>query len=263
MKNVYFKSNGRFANNLFQYFAAELIKKVYNFDTVCIYNNETNIVTIDDALFIRIMNQYINTNTIYSIETDKCFLLDGYFQRSEIFKPMRHFIKSLFNSDNHCYFNNMYKISDVVNHKYQNFEIKENDLVMHLRLNDFIGHPCQIFKPEDLLKIINHIKYDRLFIVCDKILYNWEFQYIENFKHLNPIFINGSLLDDFHLMMQSKRILISASTLSWMAVFLSDLTDREIYIPYNNRHGGYFGTGQHLSDFSNECVIIHGLSTIK
>lgn len=264
---VYFKQNGRFANNIFQYFASEIIRKIYNYDEVILSNEEncSKMIKIDDELFIKICHFYLYKNEVYSLDTTKNFYLDGYFQRSEILTPFRNYIKRLFTINNHHHINTKYKVSDIVRYinSFQNKVSTSNDLIVHLRLDDFIGHPCQIYKPEQLLKIIDTIKYEKLYIVCDTLRYKWEFEYIQNFKHLNPIFISNSLFEDFTFMMNTPQILISASTFSWLAVYLSDLTNRKIYIPYNNRHGGYFGNGQHLSEFSNECIVFHGLEVIR
>ena len=53
MKTVYFFIQGQFGNNLFQYFAAEIIRKLYNYDEVkptFALNMEFNTV-IDDMKF--------------------------------------------------------------------------------------------------------------------------------------------------------------------------------------------------------------------
>jgi hypothetical protein len=106
---------------------------------------------------------------------------------------------------------------------------------MHIRLDDFKGDN-QIFDPVHLKNIIKEISYDKLYIVCDMLRQGWEKDYMKNFSELNPILISGSMLDDFKLMMTCKKILLSASTYSWMASYLNTNL-QELYIPYNTFHG--------------------------
>jgi hypothetical protein len=259
MKTIYFKLNGRFGNNIFQYFASEIIKKIYNFNEIKIYNNEQNIreiIVIDDVLFKKIGTEYIkgNFSIVYSlINTEKDILMDGYFQRSEIFYYFREYLFNIFNKDNKSLINNSYSISDIVNHNMSHYIIpEENDLIVHLRLDDFIGD-LQIFDPEQIIEIINKIKYENLYIVCDNIKKDWEFKYISKFNSLNPMFISYSMLDDFNFMRKAKKILVSASTFSWLAAFLGNAN--EIHIPYNNFHGGEENNGQNLGKFNEKCIV--------
>ncbi len=257
MKTVYFEVKGRFGNNLFQYFAAEIIKKNYEYDEIKIYTkNNENLIIINDEYFKQITNEYIKGN-LFKIDNSKNILLDGYFQRSEYFFNFRDFILNLFNDKNNSYINDKFKICDIVNHKIShNILPKENDLVVHIRLDDFIGD-LQIFEPEEIINIIKNIKYEKLYIVCDKLRYFWEYNYMSNFNSLNPIFISYSMLDDFHFIMRAKKILTSASTFAWLAAYFSSAD--EIHIPYNTFHGGAEGNGQNLDSFNDKCIVYKNL----
>jgi len=86
MKTVYFLVQGQFGNNLFQYFAAEIMKKIYGYDEVkptFHINLEFNTV-IEDPAFKTICARYMSGN-IAQIDTSKDILMMGFFQRSEIF----------------------------------------------------------------------------------------------------------------------------------------------------------------------------------
>jgi hypothetical protein len=73
MTTVYFKNNGRFGNNIFQYFAAEIIKSFYNFKNTILYENENiEFTKIDDVLFKNIGNEYIK-NKIVKIAKNNTF----------------------------------------------------------------------------------------------------------------------------------------------------------------------------------------------
>jgi hypothetical protein len=136
MKTVKFLVQGQFGNNLFQYFAAEIIKKIYGYDEVkptFEINLEFNTV-IDDAKFKRIMTAYLNGDKV-EIDTSKDILMYGFFQRSEIFLKEREFIRSLFIEDNNNNISNRIKISSIIKYKTKHtVEPTENDLVLHVRL---------------------------------------------------------------------------------------------------------------------------------
>lgn len=246
---VYFRSSGRFTNNLFQYFAAQIVRKILKYDFVALDTSKSELVKnscyiIDDKKF----KQIHSDDFIASIDTSKNIYLDGYFQRSEIFTYYRDYIKSLIHENNKDRFGIFYnyRICDLVLPVENSKSPGKNDLVMHIRLDDFLGD-LQIFDPNLLKEIISKIQYDELYIVCDKLKQEWEYKYMAHFLDLQPILISGSLLEDFNFMRQSTKILTSASTLSWMAAFLGE--PEEVHIPYNTFHGGFEGDGQSLAEF--------------
>lgn len=248
-KIVYFRSNGRFTNNLFQYFAAQIVRKILDYDFVSLDTSNSELIKsscyiIDDKKF-----KQIRTDTfLTSINTSKNIYLDGYFQRSEIFAHYRDYIKSLIHENNSDRFGILYnyRICDLILPAKDSKSPGKNYLVIHIRLDDFLGD-LQIFDPSLLKEIISKIQYDELYIVCDKLKQEWEYKYMAHFLDLQPILISASLLEDFNFMRQSTKILTSASTLSWMAAFLGE--PEEVHIPYNTYHGGFEGDGQSLAEF--------------
>ena len=257
MKTVHFLVQGQFGNNLFQYFAAEIIKKIYGYDEVkptFQINLEFNTV-IEDDKFKRIIDSYMNGQK-YELNTTKDILMMGFFQRSEIFLHERDYIRSLFNEENMNNISNRIKIGNIV--KYQtkhNVQPQENDLVLHVRLDDFIdieNKKSQLYSPDDLKNIMKDIVYDKLYIVCSKPNADWEKEYLSEFNDLNPIFISGLLGDDFDFLLKAKKLITSASTMSWMAALLGNA---ETHIPYNTYYGGYEGNGQSLAICSNSSKI--------
>lgn len=275
-KVVKFFNNGRFSNNMFQYIAAEIIKKIYNYDRVeptRIINLEFNTV-INDEMFTKIIHEYMRGN-IYQIDTSKDILLQGFFQRSEIFMFEREYILSLFNKDNKNYISNNIQICNIFKYKTKHIiEPSENDLTIHIRLGDFYdkeSNKSQIYDPTYLKNIIKTIDYNKLYIVTEvKRIFNenkeviksdkeWyeaqEQDYLKEFDELNPIYISGNLGDDFDFLLKSKKLLLSASTLSWLAAFFGKAT--EVHIPYNSYYGGYENYGQSLAEFSKECKVYY------
>jgi len=259
-KVVKFFNDGGFGNNLFQYLAAEIIKKIYKYDKTeptKIINLEFNTV-INDELFIKIIHEYMKGN-VYEIDTTKDILMIGFFQRSEIFAYERDYIRTLFTEDNMNYMSNRIRISNIFKYKTQHtVKPSENDLTIHIRLGDFYDKTekkTQIYDPAYLKNIIKTIHYDKLYIITDTIKEDWEKEYIKEFEELQPVILSGRLGDDFDFLLHSKKLLLSASTLSWLGAYLGDAT--EVYIPYNSFYGGYNSPNQSLAEFSSDCKVYY------
>lgn len=261
-KTVYFFLQGQFGNNLFQYFAAEIVKKIYGYEEVkptFTINLEFNHV-IDDEKFKDLITRYMNGEKL-EIDSRRDILMMGFFQRSEIFKYEREYICNLFNEGNMSHISNRIQIGNIVKYKTK-LEVSpmEKDLTIHLRCGDFWDHEkdrSQIFDPEDLKKLIREIDHERLFIVRNPPTLDWEREYYDQFNELNPIWINGNMGDDFDFLMKSKKIILSASTFSYMAAYLGEAN--EVHIPYNSYYGGEKGYEQHLSEFNEKCKVYYDM----
>jgi hypothetical protein len=264
MKTVKFLVQGQFGNNLFQYFASEVIKKIYGYDEVkptFEINLEFNTV-IDDARFKQIIAAYIKGEK-YEIDTSKDILMFGFFQRSEIFLKERDYLRSLFTAENMSNISNRIKIGNIV--KYQTkhaIQPTPSDLVLHVRLAgsfqwaDFIdmeNRTSQLYDPVLLKTIIKGIKYDKLYIVCNTPKSEWENEYLAEFNDLNPTIISGLLGDDFDFMLKAKKLVTSASTMAWMAAFLGNAD--EVHIPYNIYYGGFESNSQSLASVGPNCTV--------
>jgi hypothetical protein len=269
MKTVKFLVQGQFGNNLFQYFAAEIMKKIYGYDEVkptFEINLEFNTV-IDDFKFKRIIQAYIAGEKLM-IDDSKDILMYGFFQRSEIFLKERDYLRSLFVEDNMNNISNRIKIGNIIKYKSKHtIEPTENDLVLHVRLAgafqwaDFIdmeNKTSQLYEPEKVKEIIRGIKHDKLYIVCNTPKADWEKEYLSEFDDLNPTIITGVLGDDFDFMLKAKKLITSASTMSWMAAFLGNAD--EIHIPYNTYYGGVESNSQSLAECGPNAKVYHGMT---
>ena len=122
MKTVYFLVQGQFGNNLFQYFASEIIRKIYDYDEVkptFQINYEFNTV-IGDTEFKKIITAYLKGEKLM-FDTSKDILMYGFFQRSEIFLKERDFIRSLFVEENMVNVSNRIKIGNILPLNIRNF----------------------------------------------------------------------------------------------------------------------------------------------
>ncbi len=266
MKTVYFfPEGGQFYNNLFRYFAAELIKKLYGYDEVkptLVINLEFNTVVTDEA-FKKII-EFDQRSEVYPLDTSKDILMMGTFQRSEILEKYREMCTGLFNVENDSYISNRIKVSNILKYVSKHtIEPKPDDLVMHIQLgNDAFNkekNTSEIFNADDLKDIIKTIKYDKLYIVVSPPKSDWEKEYLAAFDDLSPIYISsGGIGDDFDFVLKASKILTSASPFSWIGAYLGKAS--EIHIPYNTIYGGYEGFNQSLAGFSDKCKVYYSLS---
>lgn len=260
---VYFLVQGQFGNNLFQYFAAELMKKIYGYNEVkptFQINYEFQNV-IDDEKFKTIYDAYLHGTPI-PLDTRKNILMIGFFQRSEIYKAEGEYLRSLFCIENMSHISNRVQIGNILKYKTKHtIQPTTKDLSLHLRCGDFWDHEkkrSQIFDPVRIKEIVRSIPHETLYIVSSPIAFAWEKEYYQQFEELNPVWIRGNMADDFDFLMKSPKLITSASTLSWIAAFLSNA--EEVHIPYNTYYGGVEGYEQSLADFNDRCIVHHDMT---
>jgi hypothetical protein len=259
IKIVWFYEEGRTGNNIFQYLGAEIIKYIYNFDIIkrtTIIDN--NLYLIDDNKYTEITKNFMANNK--KLEENRNILIRAYCQKSDILLYLRPYLIKYFNEINHTILNSNYKISDLYNHiSSYNMDVSNDDLVLHLRLDDFIhnNNPPNIFSKSELADYLDTIPFKKLYIVCDKIRYEWEKNYIDFFKNrYDVVMVSGSMLDDFTFIKNAKRAVISQSTLSWIAAYFGN---GEIYVPYSN----FYKDHQILKECHDRCYVHYGLNFAK
>jgi hypothetical protein len=107
-------------------------------------------------------------------------------------------------------------------------DIKDDDVIVHVRLDDIVSgrHAHNKLLTFDYFDIIlKNIKINRLFITSD----SPQHPLLRPFDKYSPIFFNGNTMETFNLMRIFNRIVLSQSSYSWWAAYLSDAT--EIYYP--------------------------------
>jgi len=272
---ISFNQSGRTGNLLFQYTACKLITLLYGHQYIPlqhlhnIKNEET--ITIDENSFeIIFIEPFHKFNSVYFIPNykknidikNKNIILDGYFQKSKFFVPYRKQLINMILNDN----NNDYWIRDNINYyvkdilyssKHSITNLSKNDIVVSLRLDDFIQLPSQksdILPPQYYLNIIdillsefckknrlieqnlekdqNYVSHkSKVYIVCDVIRYDWEVRYLKFFNKYNPILIQNTLIHDIALMRDANILIHSNSTLCWLSSFFSILPEKRRFIP--------------------------------
>jgi len=251
MKFVSFELSGRTGNNIFQYLISKVIQIKFGHTYVPIQEFKDRISAQEKRKFIMVFgNQESEDNSVLTINevemkdaidgkiTDienKNVICNGYFQKSEFYLPYRNELINILKSSHDYWISNGKQIfvRDFMNCGHNQL-IGENDIVMSLRLDDFIQRPSKtsdIIPPEYYLNILEEeMQYrDKLFIVSDIFRYDWEKKYVEFFAKWDPIFIQQDVMSDFAVLRDCHRLIHSNSTFCWIASFLSDKKKR--YIP--------------------------------
>ena len=154
-------------------------------------------------------------------------------------------------------------IKNFMSCQHRQSQLKPNDIVVSLRLDDFIQLPCatsDIIPPKYYLEIIDaEISKQvmrgetdaKIYIVCDNIRYDWEIRYVDFFKKWDPILLQEDIMHDCALMRDCNILVHSNSTLCWMMSFLSEKKTAR-YIPRTNFYGN-----QSLNEIESTDVLTH------
>ena len=225
---ISYKVSGRFGNNLFQYIATKLIQnELTKKDNFVEYIYDTQ---LDNAFVITDKNYFQILNDVNPI-LNKNVYLDGYFQFDEHIIKNKGYINSVINSYNNENINNDVKVSFLANklrenqYKYNN---NNNDYILHLRLDDFIGDRI-VMKPDMYINVISSLKESvNLIIVVDKVKYPWEIEYIRmiyeystNVKNMKvTISSHDDMFSDFCKLYYAINLISSNSTFSYLAGLL-------------------------------------------
>jgi hypothetical protein len=232
MFKVAVDGRGRFGNNLIQYFAAKIFSLYFGHNYILnkAELHKPIVITEDHFLNIIMNRQLVNicNNDVY---------LEGFFQDISFLSRKREFIKSLFTVTN----------TDVINYHHYEKKMKikdlvialpekpcENDLVLHIRLDDFIhqGHNSNIL---DLNYYINEVVEsnlkDTVWIVVDILNNDFDKKYIEilitKLKEngiMNIRFHQKTFLEDWTFCMNATNFISSNSTFALTAILLGNMS---------------------------------------
>jgi hypothetical protein len=262
--NIYYVSfnhnGGRLGNILFQYLMCKLISIKFGHTYICKTNftKKKNITITEESLDKFLDNppkNIFNHNII----------IEGYFQKSDYFMKYRDILVDFFynvNNNDYWVINNIKTyVKDLINCNH-NIILNDNDIVLSLRLDDFIQLPCDtsdIIPPKKILEILEQFDMDnrKLYIVCDKIKSEWEFKYVKYFYKYNPILLQNNLLHDCALMRECKILIHSNSTLCWFMSFLSKNKTKRIILNTKFYKGQDLKKIQDFDDFIIVKPLLH------
>jgi predicted RNA-binding protein len=231
------------------------IQNIPNLDT-----NRTN----DIEYLSEMVSKYLTSNHI---------VLSGYFQKSEYFIPYRHqLIRTILNETNPDYWvsndNRIYVNTLLGSSKHSIDNLKSDDIVINLRLDDFIQMPnprSDILPPQFYLDILTTLLHKntkqytgKIYIVCDRIRYDWEHRYLRFFDKFNPILIQNTIEHDIALMRDAPVLIHSNSTLCWVSSFFSRLEEKRRYIPKTFHY-----SSQSLNEIDNERDLLFLVKTLE
>lgn len=218
------KYTGRLGNNLFQYCFGRILalrlgyklkadpiqgfsntkKEVGGFD----YSPYPEQVLLSSQP--KIKRNRIDIDAICKDRSNRKIVVDGYFQRYEHYKPYKDLIRN-----------------DWLWIKVQSSEnINKDDIVVHIRRGDYIlrkqALPFSYYE-----QALQAAKFDRLFICADFP----DDPFLKLFNKYKPIIHHtpDQPLKDFKFMTSFNKIVLSTSTFSWWASFLSNAA--EVYTP--------------------------------
>jgi hypothetical protein len=228
--------NGRLGNSIFRYFAYILLKNKTDAVRTFRHINEYPSIIIKDDTFLDFYNIATKDMNL------KLILLEGYFQfdflcqhRAEIIQHFEnHPNDILWGTDLHCHL-----IQNTVRELTQTPDnLRHYDLVVHLRLEDFINsnnmiHPGRVV--EQIVSALQTLPTETraAAIVCNKPTAELEHIYIQYIIKNSPIsFVieTNDIITDFHIIKNAHTVICTYSTFAWGAVFLSK-TIQKVYCP--------------------------------
>ena len=306
---VSFNQSGRTGNLLFQYISCKLITLLYGHEYIPIQDlkdsleqsiNESlkfsecnveklnnlkknNVITIEENDFENILDnlpsqstENWSSSTLRSEEDLKNtnIILNGYFQKSKYFVPYREkLINMILNENNNDYWikNNekIYVKNLLFTTKHSIENLDKNDIVLNLRLDDFIQMPnpkSDILPPQYYLNILESLLsefakksiFPKIYIVCDRIHHDWEYRYLKFFDKYSPILIQQSLEHDIALMRDANILIHSNSTLCWLSSFFSTLSNKRRFIPKTFHY-----SSQDLNKINKETDVLFLVKTLE
>jgi hypothetical protein len=216
---ISYRHGGRLGNNLFQYFATKLIAyhndlHYFHYDKV---KNMSYIVLDSTTLSDKsLISNLIKNKEKLHIIPNIIYVINDYCQIDYVLlHPLTKCLFTPYNFDIVTETGNV-KISDIfINiHKNSKVQFNPDDLVLHLRLSDF--NFGQILKPECIMKLLDKLTWNKFYIVCEKVIYNYEIKYLTQFLKYNPIFLQGDLYEDMASMFYAPRLICTNSSLAWL-----------------------------------------------
>jgi len=185
------------------------------------------------------LDRCIKTDTIKSLKCD--IFLEGFFQDIYFLSNHRDYIKSLFvldNNDviNYHHYEKKMVVKDLIIHINDKEIPDTNDLVIHLRLDDFIhqGHNSNIVDVNYYVNAVSKSyvahRWNTLWIVVDKLSNDFDKKYIdvlikklEDNNITNIKLHQKSFLEDWTFCIKSTNFISSNSTFALTAILLSEM----------------------------------------
>jgi hypothetical protein len=257
-------NDARTGNILFQYLICKQLGLQYGHtyipyedipsmsEDTLIYATDTNIhelLNMTDHNKDRLLNM-TDEIQVQNIR-QKNIICNGFFQKSEYYiKDREHLLNILYNTDDYWIYKNKKEYIRDFLYSSHSLQLQSDDIVISLRLDDFIQMPCptsDIIPPQYYMNILetNRTSFSKVYIVCDMIRHDWEHKYLEFFQKWNPILLQKDLQHDCALIRESPYLIHSNSTLCWFMSFVAN-KPKIRYIPKT-----HFYAGQSLNEIES------------
>ena len=207
---------GRLGNNLFQYAFGRIIAEELNYTLRYVYTytgKDTGISkflpAIENETHLNPIETYdghiIDLKAILSNTSKRRIVLSGYFQRYEYYQPYKERVKSWFH------------VPDST--------IKGNSVICHIRREDFNMDVTGIAGTKYYTDILDSNNFDSVYVCGIGITEKTR----RSFDKYNPIYIDKGAVEDLLFIATFPNIIMSNSTYSWWAAFLSKA--KKIFFP--------------------------------
>lgn len=249
---------GRFGNNLIQYFVTKIFQHHLNihfndsykyiFNSSDVIKKYDNYITVNDDNIDKIIESLSKSDPLEEFK-NKHVIFNGYFQNADFLIKHRQYILLIFNSDNEDRVNEEYRVKDISTF-IKNYvpTVKDSDIVVHLRLDDFYDKITPVQTIIDILNKVRH-KYTDIYVVVDRIKYLYEIDYVNRICYNHKVsLVTSSMLNDFSLLYYSKNIVISNSTFSWVAAYLGKAENN--WVPTT-----WYASNTRLSKLNDKTII--------
>jgi hypothetical protein len=216
---------GRLGNAIFRYLASALYCIFYKAEKI--YNNNSYI-DLSDADFVRWKN-IVESGNIPVIASNN-YRFNDYYQHDKIYikylSELKEYIQlhpsEELHTDDGKVFYSIQLLEDQTAPKY--------DIVMHLRLEDFITYGL-VMHPMYLKELLIKNNITNVCIVMNKASNELEYKYINYLKKfINCTIESNDIITDYHIMQNAKTLICSNSTLSWAAALFSTVITT-VYMP--------------------------------
>jgi len=214
MINIKYK--GRLGNNIFQYCLGRIIAEKLNYKLVGKLDNFTNCIELDGQNFSypiqTLLMHNIDINKILNNKESRKIILKGYFHNITYYFNSKNKIKKWLEIDN------SYRIPTA------------EDLVLHVRGGDIYNknpncnHPPVPFYYYK--NIIESESFNKLYIVTE---FTSDIMVKKLSEKYKSEIISQSPIEDYFFMLNSKKLVLSLSTLSWWSGWMSNA--EKIYFP--------------------------------
>jgi len=249
---ISYACRGRFANNLFQYYATRILQKLLNqFKDETPYEYkykneirpfqphlesipEGNWIQVDDALFLELYAKLRN-GEYPAVLRGKNVWMFGYYQFDQFILDNIEYVRDLFSESSPDIINDQFAMNAFAySVKNSTKKPQKEDLIVHVRLDDFVqnGANNNIISHQTMINLINKIKQEnheikKAVIVVDKLRRDFEVFYVTNLirgiklENFTVEYTQGRKMeDDFATMMYATNLVCSNSTFSWWAGLL-------------------------------------------